>query len=222
VTEPIAGEPEVGMTTNVSAAGCELLWPRPLLIGSIWPLSIAFGGNLFECQGEVIAACRRRKGAWYAHGIRFVGVSQEETDFLNDALFNLVLPRLLEHLSQPSLISRAWRQIVKPFTVSYVRSRRSLVSVPVRLEFSRFSLVTMMHDISATGFGVILHRPMPVGAQVTMTVLGAKPWSVDASVARCQAMPASLPRFQTWLVGLQVDRTEASVVQERVLQAAAA
>jgi hypothetical protein len=206
----------------VSAAGCELLWPRPLPVGSIWPLSIALGGNQFECQGEVTAVFRRRKGAWFAHGIRFVGLRQEETDFLNDALFNMIVPRLFEQLSQPSLASRVWRQIVKRFTSGYTRSRRSLVNVPVRLEFAHVSFVTMMHDVSATGFGVIIPRAMPIGASVTMTVLGPKPWSVDASVARCQAMPASLPRFQTWLAGLQVDQATEASVHERMLQEVAA
>jgi hypothetical protein len=68
---------------------------------------------------------------------------------------------------------------------------------------------------------VIIPGPVPVGASVTMTVLGAKPWSVDASVARCQAMPASLPTFQTWLAGLQVDRTTQASIHERVLKVAA-
>jgi cellulose synthase (UDP-forming) len=217
----LTSEPEVGMTANVSAAGCELLWPRPLPVRSTWPLSIALGAHVFECRGEVTAAFRRRKGAWFAHGVRFVGLEQEETDFLNDALFNMIVPRLFDQLSQPSLISRGWRRIVKQFTTDYTRSRRSLVSVPVRLEFAHVSFVTMMHDISATGFGVIIPGPVPVGASVTMTVLGAKPWSVDASVARCQAMPASLPTFQTWLAGLQVDRTTQASIHERVLKVAA-
>jgi hypothetical protein len=220
----IAGEPAVGMTTNVSAGGCELLWPRPLSAGSIWPLSIALGGGTLKCHGEVIAAFRRRRGAWFAHGISFVGLSQDQINFLNDALFNMVVPRLFDHLSQPSLVARAWRMILKRFrAVYFARSRRSRANVPVRLEFAHVRLLTMMYDISATGFGVIVPSPMPVGAPVTMTVLGANPWSIDLSVARCQAMPASRPEFQTWLLGLRIEGTaDASAVYKRVLQEAAA
>jgi cellulose synthase (UDP-forming) len=220
----IAGQAEVGMTTNVSSGGCELLWPRPLALGSIWPLSIALGGRTLECQGEVVAAFGRRNGSWFAHGISFVGLSQDEINFLNDALFNMVVPHLFDQLSQPSLVTRAWRLIMKRFRAAYfVRSRRSRASVPVRLEFAHFRLVTMMYDISATGFGVIVPSPMPVGVPGTMTVLGAHPWSIDVSVARCRAMPASLPTFQTWLLGLQIDTTtDAVAVCKRVLREVAA
>jgi len=225
VTPPtIADRREVGMTANVSATGCELLWRRPLPAGSIWPLSIALGGHVLECQGEDTPTFRRRRGVWFAHGIQFVNLSQEQTDFLNDAIFNMVVPRLFDHLSQPSIFTHVRRQIAKWLRTAYsVRSRRSLVSVPVQLDSSRGSVVTMLHDISASGFGVVVPRQIPVGSRVTITVLGGDPWSVDVTVARAQAMPASLLAFRTWLLGLQIDRAiDVSAIHRRVSQEAAA
>jgi cellulose synthase/poly-beta-1,6-N-acetylglucosamine synthase-like glycosyltransferase len=213
---------EVGMTANISAGGCELLWPRQLSVGAVCDMTITLGGQTLECQGEVMKY-RGQRGAWFSHGVRFLGLTQEQIDFLNDALLNMVVPRLFDHLSQPALSARAWQQLARRITGRHhSRPRRSLVSVPVRLTFSNFSVVTMFYDVSATGLGVIVPRPVPVGASVTITILAKKPFTVEGSVVRSKAMPASLPGFHTWLLGLELNRAaDMSNVRKRVLEVAA-
>lgn len=217
------GAPEVGMTRNVSAGGCELLWPNSLPVGSVHPITIAFGRQTLQCEGEVTAVFGR-KGAWFAHGMRFVNLSQAQVDFLNDAFFSLVVPGLFDHLSQPGPLTRAWRLLTKRFTAMYhARARRTLVSLPVRLEAGADSQVAMVHDLSNTGFGVIVSQPIALGTDLTMTVLGELQWNVQVRVARCQPLPAVRPAFQTWLVGLHVvAATEARTARRKVMQKAAA
>jgi cellulose synthase/poly-beta-1,6-N-acetylglucosamine synthase-like glycosyltransferase len=216
------GDEEVGMTTNLSAGGCELLWPRPLEVGSELPIRLIVAGDAIECRGVVTAAFRRRKGPWYAHGLAFSGMDARATDFLNDALFNLVVPRLFDQLAQPSLFARAWHNMLKRLRHTYLaRPKRQLISVPVRLDIGPTQIIATTHDMSATGVGVIVSRPMPVGAEVAMTVLGADRRSIALTVARCRALPAPTPEFQTWLVGFHVEGESVSAAHDCVLKAAA-
>jgi hypothetical protein len=84
-------------------------------------------------------------------------------------------------------------------------------------------VLALLHDVSTNGFGVVMPRAVPTGTRMKVTVLGAQPWSVNVTVARSQPLPASLPAFQTWLVGLQVEaHVDASEVHRRISEEVAA
>ena len=218
------GAPATGMTANLSPTGCELLWLGPLPVGSRWSLSVALGPQTFECKGEITTTYHRRRGPWFVHGVRFVGLTNEQTDVLNDALLNMVVPRLFGDLSEPSQTVHLWRRIVKRVTDRYIpRPRRSFINVPVQVTTGPATVLALLHDVSTNGFGIVMPRAMSTGTRMKVTVLGAKPWSVNVTVARSQPLPASLPAFQTWLVGLQVEaQIDASEVHRRMSEEVAA
>lgn len=221
---PPGGTRQVGMTANLSPTGCELLWLTPLPSGSRWSMAMALGPHTLGFHGEITAAYARRRGPWFVHGVRFVGLRQDQTDVLNDALLNMAVPRLFDHLSQPSQTVRLWRGIARRLTERHTaRPKRSFINVPVQIAVGPTTVLALLHDISATGFGVVMPRAVPAGTRTTVTVLGAEPWTVEVTAARSQPMPTSAPAFQTWLVGLQVDaNADALGVHKRIAEEVAA
>ena len=196
----------LGVTADVSEHGCSLLWPDPLELGRRLPVRVHFGPRAVNWTAEVMSDQNRQRDGWYRYGVRFLRLTQEDIDFLNDVAFQLVVPDLLDSLTQPSWLTRQWRRLAATLSRhTRARARRQIVRVPARIEHEGGTFVTTVRDLSATGLNVQAPQPLAVGATVTVTLFAPDhTWQATASVARAERRPAR-DGFDTWITGLKFD-----------------
>ncbi|MES1256377.1 MAG: glycosyltransferase [Acidobacteriota bacterium] len=194
---------EVGITRNISDSGCALLWKTRLAKQTQGSLVLHIGNRQLRCRAEILSV-RADAGSWVEHGVRFVDLPIADVDFINDAVFNMIVPRLFRHLSRPALSVRLLRYLVKTATRRFAaRPNRVTASVPVRLEHARREWLVTSVDISHTGLGLVMPVELPAGASVHVTVFGAHgTWDRQATVIRTERVPCSTPSLQTWTTGL--------------------
>jgi hypothetical protein len=193
----------VGITRNISDSGCALLWKTRLARQTQGSLVLHVGHRQLRCRAEVLST-RAGHGPWVEHGVRFVDLPIEDVDFINDAVFNMIVPRLFRHLSRPALSVRFLRYLVKAATRRFAaRPNRVAVGVPARIEHAGRTWLVATVDISHTGLGCVMPVELPRGATVDVTVYGAHgTWDRQATVVRTERVPCSSPSLQTWTTGL--------------------
>jgi hypothetical protein len=82
----------LGVTRDISASGCSLLWPKALETGTQLPLRLYLGSQVADWTGEIMSEQRSQSDGWHVYGVRFVGLGTADVDLLNDSIFSLVIP----------------------------------------------------------------------------------------------------------------------------------
>jgi cellulose synthase (UDP-forming) len=207
---PADGDPgTVGMTADLSEGGCTLLWPTPLTRGSRVLLRMHFGPFTNDWQGEVVAQHGRRRDRWAVHGVRFLGLVQEDVDLINDVIFNAVVPDLFVTLSATSLPRQVVRWVVGRARGRFARRpRRVPMSLPVRVRHPLGDFVTTVRDVSGSGLSVTAPRLAQPGDVCEVEVLAPEQrWRGQAAVVR--AVPRHVnDHFPMWQWGLRFVSTK--------------
>lgn len=194
----------VGMTADISEGGCTLLWPRSLGRGESVRLTLHLGNARLAVRGTIVQDYGMRGAHWFAHGVRFDGITQAQIDQVNDAFYALVVPTLFSTLSQAPWLQRM-RTLVRRWMSGTVRAPRRSVALPVRVSFEGQTWLSTTRDISEGGIGLVLPREVPVHAVLEATVLSGTPWSRRIVVTRCEPLATDGP-FEAWICGAHFDR----------------
>jgi hypothetical protein len=199
----------VGMTQDLSEGGCRLLWPEPLDVGALVGVRVHLGPAPLDLDAEVMSAEGRSRTGWHTHGLAFRGHTRAETDLINDALFQSVVPALFARLSEPWLPARIARRVRAWSRYQRLAGTRRQDTLPVRVTDSAGSFLAVTRDISSGGIGFVSPHPVAPGACVALEVLGpGLPRRLATLAVRCQPLVTD-DRFPAWLIGVRVDRTAA-------------
>ena len=210
------GATSIGVTADISDGGCSLLWPEPLTTGDQMPLRIHFGAQSAEWQCEVTSAAGRQPDGWFRYGVRFVALTPEDIDLINDSIFSLVVPDLFASLTQPSWLVRQTKRLSKWLrSRSRVRAQRQDARVPVRATTASGTFVTTVRDLSATGVSISAPWPLAVGTALDLEMfVPAGTWRGQVRVARVEARP-SREGFDTWILGLHFEHKQVEEEMEQ-------
>jgi hypothetical protein len=205
----------IGITADVSATGCALLWPVQLRAGERLPVRIHFGPRSADWLCEVVTEKGQTSDGWHLHGVRFVNATQADIDLVNDSVFNLVVPDLFSLLSQPAWIVRCWRRVHHWSRGRFHRPARELSRVPLRVRHPHGGFMAAARDVSSTGMSLASPVPLAVGTplEITMCDPGGScvvPMSVARSVFR-----RSREGLDTWILGLSFDRQPSAEERDR-------
>ncbi len=206
-----------GMTANLSAGGCLLLWPEPLGSGTARRFDLQLPGGVLAVEGAVVTSHARTADGWYPHGIRFAGDGIAIADAVNEAIFDTVVPELLHGLRRPSLVvrlaSRAAMAVRRRLTP---RAARRPVRVPVHVTtHSGQRVFATTRDMSATGLSIVSGVRMEPGSRVLVRVDGpnASSGRDDRSfgsvervvqVTRARPIQSAGRSHEAWDIGLRV------------------
>ncbi len=196
--------PMLCLTRDVSSGGCTLLSPFPLEPSSRIGMRVLLGLEALECTGEVLSA-RGRHAGWFVHGVRFRDLAQADVDLLNDAVFNIAVPELFVHLSEPSLPRRLARLAVRWVQRRlFSRRTRRVAGLPVRVAVGGRQSVVVTRDISATGARFTSAVAFEPDEILTFEVdVPAGRWTGQANVVRATRRDSASERFGTWMIGVK-------------------
>jgi len=200
------GDGRLGVTLDISEGGCTLLLPQPLPTGTALRLRLHFGPQTVECAATVRTGHGRRSG-WAASGVQFDHADLRTVDRLADAIYNMAVPEIFSHLSQPSWAARQWRYFAMRLRGGLrLRAARHESYLPVRVTDQAGEFFATSRDLSASGLSLVAPRPIAVGSRVTVDIIaGAASWSSSAMVVRCTPVSAPRPEFSTFQIALRID-----------------
>lgn len=200
------GDERLGVTLDVAEGGCTLLSPQPLPAGTALRLRLHFGAQAVECAGTV-RTCQGRRSGWAASGVQFNHADLRTVDRLADAIYNMTVPEIFSHLSQPSWAVRQWRYLTMRVRGGLrLRAVRHETYLPVRVTDQSGEFFATTRDLSASGLSLVAPRAIAVGSRVTMVMVsGAESWTSVATVIRCTPVTAPSPEFSTCQIALRVD-----------------
>lgn len=204
------GDGGLGVTLDISEGGCTLLLPQPLPVGTALRLRLSFGAQTLECGGTVRTMHKGRRSGWAASGVQF-HTDVRTADRLADAIYNMTVPEIFAHLSQPSWAARQWRYLSMRVRGG-LRSRaaRHEAYLPVRIIDQSGELLATTRDLSASGLSLVAPRSIAVGSRVTvvMSSSGRDSWTSAATVVRCAPVTAPRPEFSTFQLALRADAAD--------------
>jgi hypothetical protein len=198
----------LGVTLDLSEAGCTMLWPRRLLAGTRLRLRLHLGAGHVDCDGEVVSVHERVRSEWVGHGIRFHMGGAEAVDRLADALYNLAVPETGTRVTRPSWPTRLARALViRVLRRTRLRPPRYEAYLPMRVQArDGEEWLATTRDLSRSGLSLVSSRLVAPGR--TLRLILRSPdgeWSSLATVARVVPMPGADEARPTWLVGLRID-----------------
>ena len=207
VSRPGGGDAKVlvGTTADLSEGGCRLLWPEPLPDDAVQPVDLHLPAGVLRVGIAVVTRQARTTDGWYPHGVRFVGASPWDSDAINDAVFDAVVPELLHGLRQPPLIVRvardAWRAAHRRLAP---RAARRAVRLPASLRTGTKSWRVTTRDLSASGVSLVSPIAVPAGTRVTVSLdLHSGTREQVAEVIRVRAIQPAGRSGQAWDLGLR-------------------
>ncbi len=169
---------------------------------------MSFGAQTVECEGTVRTCHQGRRSGWAASGVQFEHADVRTVDRLADAIYNMTVPEIFSHLSQPSWAARQWRYLAMRVRGGLrPRAVRHETYLPVRLIDQSGEFFATTRDLSTSGLSLVAPRSIAVGSRVTivMSSSGADCWSSAATVVRCTPVTAPSPEFSTFQIALHID-----------------
>jgi cellulose synthase (UDP-forming) len=207
------GDREIlGLTSDISERGCQLLWPQPLPRYTRLPLRFHLGSHVVEWIGEAVGRPKRQADGWYSVGIRFEDLTRRDVDLLEDAIFTLAIPDLFVALGNPSWLVQTKRRLSRLLRHDNTRAVRAAGRAPLRVRCGDLCFLATVRDSSASGMGITAPDFLAVGTTVDLTVFGASSErSRSAVVSRAECRQSRLG-FDSWVLGLRyTDGTAAAL-----------
>jgi hypothetical protein len=196
----------VGLTADVSAHGCTLLWPTPLTPGTELDVKFFIGGEILRRTIMVRKKYRRRSRTWSVHGVEFVSQDQADLDRFHDLIHEVVVPDLFGGMTDHSSLLWMWNAIrSKMVRVAAPRARRQSLIVPVRLMVGGRSYVTVTRDISQSGISVVSPIPIDSGTVLELQLTAGDTVVTLGGVVVRGMSQADNPELGTRLVGVKLD-----------------
>lgn len=193
----------VGMTTDLGEGGCRLLWPEAWPDASQQEIELHLPAGPTRVTAAVVTR-QAATGGWHAYGVQFVNPSPAVVDAIADALYDTVVPELLQGLRQPPLVVRvvrdAWRSAQRQLAP---RAARRLVRLPALMRTSGRDWRVTTRDLSASGASIVSPAAVPVGTELRLRfdVPGGSR-EQRASVTRLRPIQAAGRAGQAWDIGV--------------------
>lgn len=205
VSQPSApGAERVGMTIDISEGGCRLLWPEALDEGTTLSFDLHVLGDSIRVDGQVMTRLPDAAEGWHTYGVRFVDLPQASVDAIVDAIFDGVVPELLDGLRAPSWLVRQWQALRRHWSPALrTRALRHRTGRPARLDTGVYTLMVITRTISDSGVSIVSPYEIPVGTAVTLDVTSPSgALARHGVVARVRAINERGRRNGAWDIGV--------------------
>lgn len=194
----------VGITGDLSEGGCRLLSPAPLEAG-IDALTLHLPSGPRRLAVAVVTRGGQTADGWHALGLRFVSPTRDDVDAVNDAIFDTVVPELLQGLRRPSWLVRHGRELALAVHRRLApRSARRAARLPARVTGADgHVLIGATRDVSGSGASLVLPCQLAPGAPVDVEL--AMPGGTRLMRARVRRVSPIQPdgrRSEAWAVGV--------------------